>query len=169
VWLRDAPVEASQRASHRRTTYLAAQYRRLADGHGAKRAIVMVAPSALVISDHLRHDETTYREQTSSDDAGCRVALAVAGKPGWMSQETSLRCLSAPGAAREFSCHFDYTLAPRKSSRGLHHRAALRRDVHLTRPPPRRHSGPDRLSGPGHFCMFGGRMVGVKLSILTIQ
>jgi hypothetical protein len=81
VWLRNALVEASLRASHRRATYLAAQYRRLADGHGAKRAIVMVAHSAPVISYHLRHGETTYREQTSSDDAGSPALLVKRATP----------------------------------------------------------------------------------------
>ncbi len=60
-WLRSALIEAAQAAA-RTSTYLAAQYRRVAARRGHKRAIVAVAHTILVIIYHLLRDQTTYRE-----------------------------------------------------------------------------------------------------------
>jgi transposase len=48
-WLRTALVEAAQAAARTKDTYLAAQYRRLAARRGAKRAVVAVAHTILVM------------------------------------------------------------------------------------------------------------------------
>ena len=64
--LRSALVEAAQAAVHCRDTYLAAHYRRLAARRGAKRAIVAVAHTILIIIYHLLRDGTTYRELGST-------------------------------------------------------------------------------------------------------
>jgi transposase len=48
-WLRATLVQVAWAASHTKDTYLAAQYRRLAGRRGAKRALVAVAHSILVI------------------------------------------------------------------------------------------------------------------------
>ena len=61
-WLRTALVEAAQAAARTKGTYLAAQYRRLAARRGAKRAVVAVAHTILVIIYHLLRDQTTYQE-----------------------------------------------------------------------------------------------------------
>jgi transposase len=61
-WLRTALVEAGQ-ATRRTTTYLGAQYHRLARRRGAKRAAVAVGHTILVIVYHLlTHPEATYHE-----------------------------------------------------------------------------------------------------------
>ena len=60
--MRSALIEAAQAAAHCRDTYLAAQYRRLAARRGAKRAVVAVAHTILIIIYHLLREETTYRE-----------------------------------------------------------------------------------------------------------
>ena len=62
VWLRSALVEAAWGASHARQTYLAAQYRRLAARRGAKRALIAVAHSLVVIIYHVLRDATEYHE-----------------------------------------------------------------------------------------------------------
>jgi transposase len=61
-WLRTTLVEAAQAAARTKSTYLAAQYRRLAPRRGQKRAVVAVAHTILVIIYHLLRDQTTYRE-----------------------------------------------------------------------------------------------------------
>lgn len=61
-WLRTALVEAAQAAARTKDTYLAAQYRRLAARRGAKRAVVAVAHSLLVMVYALLTQHTTYHE-----------------------------------------------------------------------------------------------------------
>jgi transposase len=61
-WLRAALVEAGQ-ATGRTTTYLGAQYHRLARRRGKRRAAVAVGHTILVIVHHLlTHPEATYHE-----------------------------------------------------------------------------------------------------------
>src|SRR5207248_9280183 len=62
-WLRAALVEAARSAARTKTTYLGAQYRRIAARRGAKRAAVAVAHSILVIVYHLLRNHTTYQEK----------------------------------------------------------------------------------------------------------
>jgi transposase len=62
VWLTEALVQAAQAAARTRATYLAAQYRRIAARRGAKRALVAVAHSILVIAYHLLSRGTEYQE-----------------------------------------------------------------------------------------------------------
>ena len=61
-WLRSVLVEAAWAAARTKGTYLAAQYHRLAARRGAKRAILAVAHSILVIIYHLLRDGTTYQD-----------------------------------------------------------------------------------------------------------
>jgi transposase len=61
-WLRAALVEAAQSARHSKRTYLAAQYHRLAARRGARRAVVAVAHSILVIAYHLLREGTCYAD-----------------------------------------------------------------------------------------------------------
>jgi transposase len=61
-WLRSALVEAAWAASRTKNTYLSSQYRRLAARRGAKRAIVAVAHSILVIIYHLLKDGSSYQD-----------------------------------------------------------------------------------------------------------
>jgi transposase len=56
-------VQVAWAASHTKDTYLAAQYRRLAGRRGAKRALVAVAHSILVIVYYLlKRPTATFRE-----------------------------------------------------------------------------------------------------------
>ncbi len=64
-WLRTALVEAAQAAARTKDTYLATQYRRLAARRGAKRAVVAVAHTILVLVYVL-----LTREQESYHDLG---------------------------------------------------------------------------------------------------
>jgi len=59
--LRAALTEAAQAAS-RSHTYLAAQYKRIARKRGAKKAVIAVAHSILVIAYHIIKDGTTYHD-----------------------------------------------------------------------------------------------------------
>ena len=59
--LRAALTEAAQ-ASTRSTSYLAAQYKRIAAKRGAKKAIIAVAHSILVIAYYIIRDGTTYTD-----------------------------------------------------------------------------------------------------------
>jgi transposase len=59
--LRSSLVESAHAAS-RTSSYLAAQYRRLAQRRGSKRAAFAVAHSILVIAYHLIKDGTTYQD-----------------------------------------------------------------------------------------------------------
>jgi transposase len=61
-WLKRILVQAAWAASHTKGTYLAAQYRRLARRRGAKRALVAVGHTLLVIIYHLLKRGTTYHE-----------------------------------------------------------------------------------------------------------
>jgi len=60
--LTSALIQAAHAASHTRSTYLSAQYHRLAGRRGKKRAIVAVAHSILVIAYHLIQRKEPYRE-----------------------------------------------------------------------------------------------------------
>jgi transposase len=62
TWLRTALIQAAHAAARTKGTYLAAQYQRLAARRGAKRAIVAVAHSLLVIAYHLIARREPYRE-----------------------------------------------------------------------------------------------------------
>jgi transposase len=61
-WLRDTLVEAAWGATRTKNTYLATQYHRLAARRGAKRAIMAVAHSILVIIYSLLRNGGEYRE-----------------------------------------------------------------------------------------------------------
>ena len=61
-WLRDTLVEAAWGATRTKNTYLAAQYHRLAARRGAKRAIMAVAHSILIIVYSLLKNGGEYRE-----------------------------------------------------------------------------------------------------------
>lgn len=61
-YLRAALVQAAWAASHQKGTYLAAQYQRLVKRKGAKKALVAVGHSILVIAYHLLKNRTTYQE-----------------------------------------------------------------------------------------------------------
>ena len=61
-WLRGTLVEAAWAASYGKHTYLATQYRRLAARRGAKRALVAVAHTILMIANHIIRDGTTYQD-----------------------------------------------------------------------------------------------------------
>ena len=61
-WLRSALVEAAWAAARTRGTYLAAQYRRLAARRGAKRAILALAHTLLVIIYHVLRTGDSYRD-----------------------------------------------------------------------------------------------------------
>jgi len=61
-WLRDTLVEAAWGAMRTKDSYLAAQYHRLAARRGAKRAIVAVAHTILVIVYSLLKNGGEYRE-----------------------------------------------------------------------------------------------------------
>ncbi|MGQ9513393.1 IS110 family transposase [Thermodesulfitimonas sp.] len=59
-WLREALVEAAQAAVRTKKTYLASQYHRIAPRRGAKRAIVAVGHTILVIVYHILKHGTPY-------------------------------------------------------------------------------------------------------------
>jgi transposase len=61
-WLRSTLVEAAWASALSKDTFLAAQYHRLARRLGAKRAIVAVAHSILVISYHVLREAKPYQE-----------------------------------------------------------------------------------------------------------
>jgi transposase len=61
-WLRAALVEAARAAGRSKTTYLGAQYRRIAARRGARRAAVAVAHSILVIVYHILTRHEPYRD-----------------------------------------------------------------------------------------------------------
>src|SRR6266540_6724339 len=60
--LRRALVRAAHAAGRSRTTYLGAQYRRLAARRGAKKAAVAVGHSIVVIAYHLLARATVYQD-----------------------------------------------------------------------------------------------------------
>ena len=55
-------IQAAHAAAHSKSTYLAAQYRRIAARRGSKRAAVAVGHSILVIVYHLLRDRSTYED-----------------------------------------------------------------------------------------------------------
>jgi transposase len=59
-WLRAALIEAAQAAAHSKTSYLAAQYQRLARRRGGKKAAMAVGHSILVIIWHLLEHDCPY-------------------------------------------------------------------------------------------------------------
>lgn len=61
-WLRQTMVQAAWAASHTKTTYLTAQYRRLAARRGRKRALVALAHTILGIVYHVLKKGTEYRD-----------------------------------------------------------------------------------------------------------
>jgi transposase len=61
-WLRVALVQAAWAASHKKNSYLAAQYHRLVGRRGKKRALVAVGHSILVILYHMLKDGRPYSE-----------------------------------------------------------------------------------------------------------
>jgi transposase len=61
-WLRQVLVEAAQAAARGKHTYLGAQYRRLAPRRGAKKAIIAVAHSILVIVYYILTRHAPYRD-----------------------------------------------------------------------------------------------------------
>jgi transposase len=61
-WLRRALAEAAWAASHCKSNYLAAQYRRLAGRRGKKRAVLAVAHSLLVIFYELLKRPVEYKD-----------------------------------------------------------------------------------------------------------
>jgi transposase len=61
--LRAALGESARGAIRKRNCYLAAQYRRLVQRRGDKKAIVAVAHSRLVIAHHVLRDGVSYRER----------------------------------------------------------------------------------------------------------
>ncbi len=76
-WLRATLVEAAWAATHAKHTYLAAQYRRLAARRGAKRALVAVAHTILIIAYRIIRDGTTYEDLGSNyfDERDRRATL----------------------------------------------------------------------------------------------
>jgi transposase len=65
-WVRRILVQAAHAAAHTKNTYLAAQYRRIANRRGGKRAIMAVAHSILVIIYHVLLDEKPYQDLGSN-------------------------------------------------------------------------------------------------------
>ena len=61
-WLRQAVVQAGWAASHSKTTYLGARYRRVARRRGAKRALMAVGHTLLVIVYQVLRKREAYRE-----------------------------------------------------------------------------------------------------------
>jgi transposase len=61
-WLRTFLVEAAHGAGRTKTTYLGAQYRRLAARRGRTKAAIAVGHSILVIAYHLLQREVTYQD-----------------------------------------------------------------------------------------------------------
>jgi transposase len=61
-WLRRALAESAWGASHKKDSYLAAQYRRLAARRGKKRALLAVGHSILVIIYHMLRRDVAYQD-----------------------------------------------------------------------------------------------------------
>lgn len=59
-WLRQALTEAAQVAGRSKTTYLGAQFRRIAARRGKRRAVIAVAYTILVIAYHLLTRNEAY-------------------------------------------------------------------------------------------------------------
>jgi transposase len=61
-WLRRALAEAAWAASHKKDSYLAAQYRRLATRRGKKRALLAVGHSIVKIIYHMLKKDVEYKD-----------------------------------------------------------------------------------------------------------
>jgi transposase len=61
-WLRKLLVEAAQAAAHTKKTYLSAQYQRLKARRGAKKAMIAVGHTILVIIYHLLDEKKMYED-----------------------------------------------------------------------------------------------------------
>jgi transposase len=61
-WLRRALVQAGWAASHTKSTYLSAQYRRLVSRRGKKRALIAVGHSILISVYHILKNNERYRD-----------------------------------------------------------------------------------------------------------
>jgi transposase len=61
-WLRKLLVEAAHAAAHSKNTYLAAQYRRIAARRGAKKAMIAVGHTILVMSFHILTTQKGYED-----------------------------------------------------------------------------------------------------------
>jgi len=61
-WLRATLVQAAWGASHTKGSYLAAQFKQLAQRRGRRRALIAVGHSILVIVYHLLKDGTVYQD-----------------------------------------------------------------------------------------------------------
>lgn len=61
-WLRTTLLESAWAASHSRTSYLGARYRRIAKRRGPKRAAIAVAHTILVIAYHILRDEVAFQD-----------------------------------------------------------------------------------------------------------
>lgn len=61
-WLRTTLLESAWAASHARTSYLGAQYRRLSKRRGPKRAAIAVAHSIIVIAYHVLRDDVPFHD-----------------------------------------------------------------------------------------------------------
>jgi transposase len=74
-WLRSVLVEAAWGATHKKDTFLAAQYRRLVGRLGKKRAAIAVAHSILVIAYHILREGKPYQELGATfHDQRCQKA-----------------------------------------------------------------------------------------------
>ena len=62
VWLRAVLLEVAWAIAHTKDNYLVAQFRRLAQRRGLKRAALAIAHSVLGISYHLLREGTTYKD-----------------------------------------------------------------------------------------------------------
>ena len=62
VWLRTALVQAAQAAAHMKHTALPARYRRIAARRGAKKAVIALAHTLLVIAYHVISRRQPYHE-----------------------------------------------------------------------------------------------------------
>ncbi|MCL6577548.1 transposase [Kyrpidia sp.] len=81
--LRRALVEAAQAAGRTRNTYLSAQFRRIAQRRGNKRAAVAVGHTILVIAYYLLKRKTTYEDLESNERRQSETASNV-----WSASDT---------------------------------------------------------------------------------
>ena len=61
-WLRTTLLESAWAASHRRSSYLGARYRRISKRRGPKRAAIAVAHTILVIAYHVLRNEVSFQD-----------------------------------------------------------------------------------------------------------
>lgn len=62
-WLRTTLLESAWAASHSRTSYLGARYRRISKRRGPKRAAIAVAHTILVIAYHILRDGVAFHDR----------------------------------------------------------------------------------------------------------